>query len=102
MKDKCPILVVEELLDELCESIIFSRLDLRSGYYKIRVKTEDIPKTASKTHEGRCQFLVMPLSLTNAPSTNHTGFFNDILIYSRSEKDHVQHLKIALDALRQH
>ena len=66
IKNRYPLPRIDDLFDQSC---VFSKIDLRSGYYQLKIKSEDVPQTAFRTRYGHYEFLVMPLGLTNAPAT---------------------------------
>jgi hypothetical protein len=112
IKNRYPLPRIDDLLGQLQGARVFSKVDLRSGYHQVRVKEEDIPKTAFRT---RYEFLVMSFGLTNAPAVfmdtmNRVFhdyldqftvvFIDDILIYSKMSEEHKEHLRKVLERLR--
>nr|GEW23217.1 hypothetical protein [Tanacetum cinerariifolium] len=115
VKNRYPLLRIDDLFDQLQGSIVYSKINLRSGYHQLRVREEDIPKTAFRTRYGHYEFQVMLFGLTNAPAVfmdlmNRVCkpyldrfvivFLDDILIYSKSRKEHEGHLKLILRLLK--
>ncbi|GJU92131.1 putative reverse transcriptase domain-containing protein [Tanacetum coccineum] len=115
VKNRYPLPRIDDLFDQLQGSSVYSKIDLRSGYHQLRVREEDIPKTAFKTRYGHYEFQVMPFGLTNAPAVfmdlmNRVCkpyldkfvivFIDDILIYSKNKKEHEEHLKAILELLK--
>ncbi|XP_039117955.1 uncharacterized protein LOC120253788 [Dioscorea cayenensis subsp. rotundata] len=116
IKNKYPLPRIDDLFDQLKGAKVFSKIDLRSGYHQLKIKSEDVPKTAFRTRYGHYEFLVMPFGLTNAPAAfmdlmNRVFrpyldkfvivFIDDILVYSPSNEEHAQHLRIVLQTLRE-
>jgi hypothetical protein len=117
MKNKYPLPRIDILFDQLTGARVFSKIDLRSGYHWIHIRPKDIPKTAFTTRYGLFEYLVMSFGLTNAPACFTymmnsvfmpeldkfvVVFIDDILIYSKTEEEHAQHLQIILTRLREH
>jgi hypothetical protein len=117
IKNKYPLPWIDILFDQLTRARVFSKIDLRSGYHQIRIWPEDIPKTAFTTRYGLFEYLVMSFGLINAPAhftylMNSVFmpeldkfvvvFIDDILIYSKNEEEHAQHLRVVLTRLREH
>ncbi|GJV10246.1 putative reverse transcriptase domain-containing protein [Tanacetum coccineum] len=115
VKNRYPLLRIDDLFDQLQGSSVYSKIDLRSGYHQLRIREEDIPITAFRMRYGHYEFQVIPFGLTNAPAVfmdlmNRVCkpyldkfvivFIDDILIYSKTKEEHSEHLKIILDLLK--
>ena len=115
VKNRYALPRIDDLIDQLSGARFFTSLDLAQGYHQIRVTKEDVPKTAFRTPLGHFQYLVLPFGLTNAPATfqsvmneifrEHIGRFvlvylDDILVYSRTSQQHVEHVRCVLEILR--
>jgi hypothetical protein len=117
IKNKYPLPRIDDLFDQLKGAKCFSKIDLRSGYFQLKIRESDIPKTAFVTHYGQFEFTVMSFGLTNAPAyfmnlMNKVFmdeldkfvlvFIDDILVYSKSIQEHEQHLRVVLEKLKIH
>ncbi|GKD27748.1 putative reverse transcriptase domain-containing protein [Tanacetum coccineum] len=115
VKNRYPLPSIYDLFDQLQGSQFFSKIDLRTGYHQLRVHEDDIPKTAFRARYGHFEFTVMPFGLTNAPAIfmdviNRVCrpyldkfvivFIDDILIYSKTQEEHVEHLRLVLELLK--
>ncbi|KAL0550034.1 hypothetical protein IC582_014530 [Cucumis melo] len=116
VKNRYPLPRIDDLFDQLQGATVFSKIDLRSGYHQLRIKDEDVPKTAFRSRYGHYEFIVMSFGLTNAPAvfmdlmnrvfrefldTFVIVFIDDILIYSKTEAEHEEHLRLVLQTLRE-
>jgi hypothetical protein len=117
IKNKYPLPLIDVLFDQLVEAKVFSKIDHRSSYHQIKIRASDIPKTTFSTRYGLYEFLVMSFGLTNAPSYFRylinfvfmpeldkfvVVFINDILVYSKNEEEHAEHLHVVLQRLGEH
>ena len=117
MKNKYPLPRIDDLFDQMRGEKVFSKIELSFGYHQVIIKDEDIHKTTFRTRCGHYAFVVVPIGLTNAPATfmclmNSVFsryldkfvlvFLDDILIYSKNEEEHEEHLRLTLNLLREH
>ena len=117
IKNMYPLPQIDVLFDQLKGAKVFSKIDLRSGYFQMKIWEQDIPKTAFTTRYGLYEYTVMPFGLTNAPAyfmamMNKVFmeyldkfvvvFIDDILIYSKDEAEHERHLRLIMEKLREH
>jgi hypothetical protein len=117
IKNKYPLPRIEDLFDQMIGAKVFSKIDLRSGYHQLKIRPSDIPKTTFTNRYGLYEYTVMSFGLTNAPTyfmylMNKifmeyldkfvVVFIDDIFIYSKNEEEHVEHLRLVLQKLRDH
>jgi hypothetical protein len=108
---------IDDLLDNLSGAKFFSALDLKSGYNQFSLAASDVPKTVFNTHIGKYELKVLPMGLTNAPAVFQAEmnkvfgphlnkcvciYLDDVLVFSKTEEDHFQHLQLVLDILKRH
>jgi hypothetical protein len=117
IKNKYPLPRLDDMFDQLRGACVFSKIDLRSGYHQLKIQRSDIPMTAFTTRYGLYEYTVMSFGLTNAPAyfmylMNKVFmeyldkfvvvFINDILVFSKNEEEHTEHLRLVLQKLREH
>ena len=117
IKNKYPLPRIDDLFDQLRGAYVFSKIDLRSGYHQLKIRNSDIPKTTFTTQYGLYEYTVMSFGLTNAPAyfmylMNKVFmefldkfvvvFIDDILIFSKTEEEHAEHIRLVLQKLREH
>jgi len=117
IKNKYPLPRIDDLFDQLRGACVFSKIDLHSGYHQLKIRNADIPKTAFTTRYGLYEYTVMSFGLTNAPAyfmymMNKVFmeyldkfvvvFIDDILVFSKTEEEHAEHLRLVLQKLKEH
>ena len=115
IKNRYPLPIIDDLFDQVRGASVFSKIELRTGYHQLIIKEEDISKTSFRTRYGHYKFVVLPFGLTNSPATfmclmNSVlnkyldkfvlVFIDDILVYSKSEEERKEHLRIVLQTLK--
>ena len=117
IKNNYPLPMINDLFDQLQRAKVFSKMDLRLGYHQLKIREKDIPKTAFTTRYGLYEYTVMSFGLTNAPAYFMSMmnkvfmeyldkfvvvFIDDIMVYSKNEEEHKEHLRLVLEKLREH